>query len=110
MICSASKAATLVCLTTQEVGVEGLPPVSQGLAAWDPQRYGTLSIPSDDYSYDILTQGAQAIGKELRALYLDKASFLAKFAAVAQRAVVDGVLLSRDVAGLLAKADETWRD
>jgi hypothetical protein len=51
-----------VCLTTQKVGVEGLPPVPQGLAAWDPERYGSLSIPSDDYSYDIFTQGALAVG------------------------------------------------
>ena len=54
----------LVCLTTQKVGIDGLPPAPQGLAAWDPQRYGTLSIPSDDCSYDIFTQGAQAVGKK----------------------------------------------
>ncbi|MEO8538111.1 MAG: alpha/beta hydrolase domain-containing protein [bacterium] len=52
----------LVCLTTQKVGIEGLPPVPQGLASWDAERYGTLSIPSDDYSYDIFTQGALAVG------------------------------------------------
>lgn len=54
----------LVCLTTQKVGIEGLPPEPQGLAAWDPERYGTLSIPSDDYSYDIFTQGALAVGRD----------------------------------------------
>jgi hypothetical protein len=54
----------LVCLTTQKVGIEGLPPSPQGLAAWDPDRYGTLSIPSDDYSYDIFTQCAVAVGKD----------------------------------------------
>ena len=53
----------LVCLTPQKVGIEGLPPVPQGLAAWDRARYGTLSIPSDDYSYDVFTQGALAVGK-----------------------------------------------
>ena len=53
----------LVCLTTQKVGIEGLPPVPQGLAAWDPERYGSLSIPSDDYSYDIFTQAARAVGR-----------------------------------------------
>ncbi|MEX2327162.1 MAG: alpha/beta hydrolase domain-containing protein, partial [Pseudomonadales bacterium] len=52
----------LVCLTTQKVGIEGLPPVPQGLAHWDPERYGTLSIPSDDYSFDVFTQAALAIG------------------------------------------------
>ncbi|MGE3075745.1 MAG: alpha/beta hydrolase domain-containing protein [Dehalococcoidia bacterium] len=51
-----------VCLTTQKVGIEGLPPVHQGLANWDPERYGSLSIPSDDYSYDVFTQGALAVG------------------------------------------------
>jgi hypothetical protein len=54
----------LVCLTPQKVGIEGLPPAPQGLAAWDPQRYGSLTIASDDYSYDIFTQGARAIGKD----------------------------------------------
>jgi hypothetical protein len=54
----------LVCLTTQKVGIEGLPPVHQGLAQWDAERYGTLSIPSDDYSYDIFTQAARAVGRD----------------------------------------------
>jgi hypothetical protein len=54
----------LVCLTTQKVGIEGLPPEPQGLAAWDPERYGALSIPSDDYSYDVFTQGALAVGRD----------------------------------------------
>ena len=34
----------LVCATTQKVGIEGLPPVNQGLARWDPERYGDLHI------------------------------------------------------------------
>jgi len=51
----------LAFLTTQKVGIDGLPPAPQGLAAWDPERYGTLSIQSDDYSYDIFTQAARAI-------------------------------------------------
>ena len=52
----------VVFLTTQKVGIEGLPPVRQGLADWDPERYGTLSISSDDYAYDVLTQAALAVG------------------------------------------------
>ena len=28
----------LVCATTQKVGIEGLPPVNQGFAGWDPER------------------------------------------------------------------------
>jgi hypothetical protein len=51
----------LACLTTQKVGIVGLPPEPQGLAAWDRARYGKLTIPSDDYSYDIFTQGARAV-------------------------------------------------
>lgn len=54
----------LACLTTQKVGIAGLPPEPQGLAAWDPERYGALSIPSDDYSYDVFTQGALAVGRD----------------------------------------------
>ncbi len=48
--------------TVQRVGVHGFPDNSQGLAAWDPQRYGTLSIPSDDAAYDIFTQVGRAVG------------------------------------------------
>jgi Alpha/beta hydrolase domain len=49
-------------VTTQRVGVHGAPVDPQGLRAWDPERYGTLSIPSDDYSFDIFTQAASAVG------------------------------------------------
>jgi Alpha/beta hydrolase domain len=50
-----------VAVTAQRVGVHGAPPDPQGLEAWDPERYGSLSIPSDDYSYDIFTQAAAAV-------------------------------------------------
>ena len=46
--------------TVQRVGIEGLPPTPMGLAAWDPERYGSLSHPGDDYSFDIFTQAARA--------------------------------------------------
>lgn len=32
-----------------------------GLKAWDPQRYGTLTHPGDDYSYDIFSQAGRAV-------------------------------------------------
>ena len=35
-------------VSTQRVGVHGHPDNPQGLRAWDPERYGSLSIPSDD--------------------------------------------------------------
>ncbi|MEZ4503627.1 MAG: alpha/beta hydrolase domain-containing protein [Dehalococcoidia bacterium] len=55
--------AALVAVTPQRAGIEGLPPSPQGLAAWDPERYGTLSIPGDDYSFDIFAQAAAAVGR-----------------------------------------------
>ncbi len=51
-----------VAATVQHVGVHGFPTNSQGLVAWDPTRYGTLSIPNDDVSYDIYAQIAHAVG------------------------------------------------
>ena len=36
-------------------------PMITTLARWDAQRYGTLSVPSTDMSYDILTQVARAL-------------------------------------------------
>jgi hypothetical protein len=51
-------------VTTQRVGVHGLPGVPQGLLAWDPERYAGLSITSDDDSYDIFTQAARAVGRD----------------------------------------------
>ena len=52
----------LVCLTPQKVGIDGLAPIQQGLSDWDPVRYPDLHIPSDDYSFDIFSQAAEAIG------------------------------------------------
>jgi len=49
-----------VGVTVQKVGIEGLPPTPMGLAAWDPERYGSLSHPGDDFSFDIFTQAAAA--------------------------------------------------
>jgi hypothetical protein len=51
-------------LTTQRVGIHGLPGAPQGLLAWDPERYDSLSITSDDDSYDIFTQAARAVGPD----------------------------------------------
>jgi hypothetical protein len=44
------------------VTTQGLPITSPtGLIAWDPQRYGSLSIPDDEYSYDIFSQVGKAL-------------------------------------------------
>lgn len=36
-------------------------PIGTTLARWDPARYGSLSMPSTDASYDVLTQVARAL-------------------------------------------------
>ncbi|HEY3798031.1 MAG TPA: alpha/beta hydrolase domain-containing protein [Caulobacteraceae bacterium] len=51
-----------VCASVQKVGVHGFDDDPQGLVAWDSERYGSLSIPSDDASYDIFSQVARAVG------------------------------------------------
>lgn len=58
-----------VSISAQRVGVHGYPlvptplvPPEKGLRQWDPERYGSLTIPGDSLSYDIFTQGARAIG------------------------------------------------
>jgi hypothetical protein len=48
--------------TVQRVGVHGFPAAPQGLAAWDPQRYGELSIPTDAGSYGVFAQIGRAVG------------------------------------------------
>ena len=52
----------IVGATTQHVAVYGMGENPQGLSVWDADRYGSLSIPSDDYSFDIYTQAARAVG------------------------------------------------
>jgi hypothetical protein len=49
-------------VSAQAVGVHGYSAFPQGLVAWDPERYGRLSIPIDDISYDIFTQAARLFG------------------------------------------------
>lgn len=54
---------TWVGVSAQFVGVEG-PPGGfgiGGLKATDPARYGTLSHPGDDYSYDIYSQAGAVL-------------------------------------------------
>lgn len=53
-----------VAVSAQRVGVHGQADNPQGLRAWDPERYGSLSIPSDDYSFDIFTQAANLVAPD----------------------------------------------
>ena len=54
-------------ITAQRVALEGQPsltedmPATVGLCQWDPERYGSLHHPGDAFSYDIFSQGAQAL-------------------------------------------------
>nr|WP_101836066.1 alpha/beta hydrolase domain-containing protein [Frankia canadensis] len=53
----------VAAVSTQVVSVYGFDTASpQGLVSWDPERYGSLSIPSDDASYGIFTAAAQLVG------------------------------------------------
>jgi hypothetical protein len=51
----------VAAVSAQRVGVHGTGDNPQGLVAWDPERYGSLSIAGDDYSYDIFTQAAGCV-------------------------------------------------
>ena len=51
-------------VSAQRVGVHGRHDDPQGLRAWDPERYGSLSVPSDDYSFDIFTQAAGLVAPD----------------------------------------------
>lgn len=53
-----------VLVSAQPIGITGYEKNPQSLAAWDHERYSTLSIPDDGVSYDIFTQAARAIGPD----------------------------------------------
>ncbi|HEV7865626.1 MAG TPA: alpha/beta hydrolase domain-containing protein [Acidimicrobiia bacterium] len=55
-------------VSAQMIGVQSASPMS--LRNWDPQRYGSLQHPGDDYSYDIFAQAAQALRSGLVAGHL----------------------------------------
>lgn len=48
----------LVALSAQKQGVDGSP---EAVRWWDPERYGDLHHPGDEYSYDIFSQAIQAL-------------------------------------------------
>jgi hypothetical protein len=48
--------------SVQRAGVHGFADDPLGLLAWDPERYGSLHIVTDDISYDIFTQVASTVG------------------------------------------------
>lgn len=55
----------IVAASLQRVGIEGFAGTDpKGLLAFDSERYHGLSLPTDDASYDILTQVGHAVGPE----------------------------------------------
>lgn len=52
-------------VSAQMLGVQGAGPLA--LRNWDPQRYGSLQHPGDDYSYDIFAQASRALRSGLAA-------------------------------------------
>ena len=52
----------VVCVSAQATGLYGLDGLSTGLIEWDPERYGTLSIPDEYMAYDIFSQAGRAVG------------------------------------------------
>jgi hypothetical protein len=53
-----------VAASVQRMGVHGQPDNPQGLRDWDPERYDSLSISSDDYSFDIYSQVANLVAPD----------------------------------------------
>jgi hypothetical protein len=59
--------SAFVGASVQRVGLHGLPIPGDhpaGLVTWDAERYGELSIPHDDASFDIYTQIARVVGPD----------------------------------------------
>ena len=53
----------LVYVSAQKVGLDGFAGAeANGLRGWDPERYGSLHHPGDDFSYDIYTQAVRSVG------------------------------------------------
>ena len=53
----------IALVSAQRIGVHGFPATPErALTGWDPARYGSLRIESDEYSFDIFTQAARLLG------------------------------------------------
>lgn len=51
-------------ISAQRMGLEGTRERPLGLKQWDADRYGSLAIDGDSFSYDIFSQVARALGPE----------------------------------------------
>jgi hypothetical protein len=89
-----------VAASVQGVGIHGQPDNPQGLRDWDPERYGSLSIPSDDYSFDIYTQVADLVAPDRPRGNLDPMGGLQVRRIVAQGASQSAARLASYVNGV----------
>jgi Alpha/beta hydrolase domain len=77
----------LVFVSAQRVGLDGFVGAeANGLRAWDPERYGSLSHPGDDFSYDIFTKAARLVGRDRSAQDVDPMDGLA-----VERVIASGI-------------------
>ncbi len=61
-----------VGVSAQKIGVDGVAgPDAAGLKQWDPDRYGELNHPGDDYSYDIFADAGRVVGPARGKLAVD---------------------------------------
>jgi hypothetical protein len=54
-----------VGVSAQRVGIHGaeiMAGMGDPLTSWDPERYGSLNVPSEDLSYGIFSAAAEAVG------------------------------------------------
>ncbi|MBL7497962.1 hypothetical protein I6A84_01600 [Frankia sp. CNm7] len=67
----------IVYVSAQKIGLDGVPGAEgNGLRAWDPERYGTLTHPGDAFSFDIFTKAALLVGRDRGDLPVDPMSGL----------------------------------
>jgi hypothetical protein len=55
----------IALVSAQRVGVHGFQATPErALVGWDSERYGTLQVPSDAFSFDIYSQAARLLGPD----------------------------------------------
>lgn len=89
-----------VAVSAQRVGIDGYPIKPQGLIQWDPERYGSLSIPDDALSYDIYTQAARLVGPRRKVDGVDPLGGLKTQKLIAVGASQSGVRLLAYINGI----------
>ncbi|HLK36105.1 MAG TPA: alpha/beta hydrolase domain-containing protein [Polyangiaceae bacterium] len=97
-----------VGVSAQAEGVVGggfsLVPGQQPLVQWNPQRYGSLTHPGDDYSYDIFTQVARAVRSPGAAVHPLGALVPARFVAAGESQSAIRMVTYADAIQPVAKA------